>query len=99
MNEIEQMRTMSMLLPTIFLTVAAFLTQMVLSRLIATERSEIGLLKAFGYTRLQVAWHYARMVIAISGIGILLGWVLGTWLGRYQTGLYAELYRFSVSLF
>ena len=94
MNEIEQMRTMSMLLPTIFLTVAAFLTQMVLSRLIATERSEIGLLKAFGYTRLQVAWHYARMVIAISTIGIILGWVLGTWLGRYQTGLYAELYRF-----
>lgn len=94
MNEIEQMRTMSMLLPTIFLAVAAFLTQMVLSRLIATERSEIGLLKAFGYTRLQVAWHYARMVIAISAVGIVLGWILGTWLGRYQTGVYAELYRF-----
>ncbi|MBT8112129.1 MAG: FtsX-like permease family protein, partial [Gammaproteobacteria bacterium] len=94
MNEIDQMRTMSMLLPTIFLTVAAFLTQMVLSRLIATERSEIGLLKAFGYTRLQVAWHYSRMIMAISAIGILLGWILGTWLGRYQTGLYAELYRF-----
>ena len=78
MNEIDQMRTMSMLLPTIFLAVAAFLTQMVLSRLIATERSEIGLLKAFGYTRLQVAWHYARMVMAISAIGILLGWILGT---------------------
>ncbi len=94
MNEIDQMRTMSMLLPTIFLAVAAFLTQMVLSRLIATERSEIGLLKAFGYTRLQVAWHYARMVMAIAAIGILLGWILGTWLGRYQTGVYAELYRF-----
>ena len=94
MSEIKQMRTMSMLLPTIFLAVAAFLTQMVLSRLIATERSEIGLLKAFGYTRLQVAWHYARMVMAISAIGVLLGWVLGIWLGRYQTGIYAELYRF-----
>ncbi len=94
MNEIDQLRTMSMLLPTIFLTVAAFLTQMVLSRLIATERSEIGLLKAFGYTRLQVAWHYARMVMSIAAIGILLGWILGTWLGRYQTEIYAELYRF-----
>ncbi|MEJ2115010.1 MAG: FtsX-like permease family protein [Gammaproteobacteria bacterium] len=94
MNEINQLRTMSMLLPTIFLTVAAFLTQMVLSRLIATERSEIGLLKAFGYTRLQVARHYARMVLAIAAIGILLGWILGTWLGRYQTEIYAELYRF-----
>ncbi len=94
MNEIDQLRTMSVLLPSIFLTVAAFLTQMVLSRLIATERSEIGLFKAFGYTRLQVAWHYAKLVIVISVIGILLGWVVGTWLGRYQTELFAELYRF-----
>ena len=37
------------ILPTIFLGVAAFLTHMVLARLIAMERSEIGLLKAFGY--------------------------------------------------
>ena len=94
MSDIEQLRTMSILLPSIFLTVAAFLTQMVLSRLIATERSEIGLLKAFGYTRLQVALHYARMVMVISAVGILMGWILGVWLGRYNTGVYAELYRF-----
>ena len=94
MSDLDQLRTMSLLLPSIFLTVAAFLTQMVLSRLIATERSEIGLLKAFGYTRLQVAWHYARLVMAIAAIGIVMGWVLGIWLGRYNTGVYAELYRF-----
>ncbi len=94
MNEIRQLRTIGMLLPSIFLTVAAFLTQMVLSRLIATERAEIGLLKAFGYTRLQVAWHYARMVMAISAVGILLGWIIGAWLGRYNTELYADFFRF-----
>jgi putative ABC transport system permease protein len=94
MNELQQLRTISILLPSIFLTVAAFLTQMVLSRLIATERGEIGLLKAFGYTRIQVAWHYARMVMAISAVGILFGWIIGTWLGRYNTGVYAEFYRF-----
>ncbi|HSG65158.1 MAG TPA: ABC transporter permease, partial [Gammaproteobacteria bacterium] len=40
MNEITQLRTLSRILPTIFLAVAAFLTHMVLARLIAVERSE-----------------------------------------------------------
>ena len=41
MNELEQHRASARILPTIFLLVAAFLTNMVLSRLIATERAEI----------------------------------------------------------
>ena len=55
MNEIDQHRTLATILPTIFLAVAAFLTHMVLGRLIAVERSEIGLLKAFGYSNRDIA--------------------------------------------
>jgi putative ABC transport system permease protein len=99
MNEIEQLKTMSGILPTVFLAVAAFLSNMVLSRLIATDRSEIGLMKAFGYSNLQVAWHYAKLVMAMAGVGILLGWVLGSWLGRVNTELYAEFYRFPLLIF
>src|SRR5512134_1280710 len=50
MNELDQLATMATILPTIFLAVAGFLVYTVLARLIAVERSEIGLLKAFGYT-------------------------------------------------
>ncbi len=57
MNELEQMKTFTSVLPTIFLGVAAFLIHMVLMRLIAIERNEIGLLKAFGYSRTQIGWH------------------------------------------
>ncbi len=94
MNEIEQMRTMSAILPTIFLAVAAFLTNMILARLIATEREEIGLLKAFGYSNWAVAWHYIKLVFAMAGIGILLGWGVGYWLGLINTRLYAENFDF-----
>lgn len=99
MNEIEQLKTMSSILPTIFLAVAAFLSNMVLSRLIATDRSEIGLMKAFGYSNLQVGWHYAKLVMAMAGVGILLGWAIGSWLGRVNTELYAEFYRFPLLIF
>ncbi|MEX6505365.1 FtsX-like permease family protein [Jiella sp. M17.18] len=98
-NEIEQQKNMSHLLPTIFLCVAAFLTNMVMARLIATERREIGLLKAFGYSSLEIGWHYAKMVLIIAGIGVAIGSVAGAWLGRWDTALYATLYHFPFLLY
>lgn len=94
MNELEQQRTMSTILPTIFLLVAAFLANMVMARLIATERSEIGLMKAFGYSNWEVGYHYGKMVVAITMLGVVFGWVAGIWLARYQTQLFADIYHF-----
>ena len=99
MNEIAQLKTLARLLPTVFLAVAAFLTNMVLARLVAVERSEIGLLKAFGYSGAAIAWHYVKLVLVISAVGILLGWFLGYWLGLYNTRTYAEFYRFPFLLY
>ena len=99
MNEIEQLKTMSTVLPAIFLSVAAFLTYMVLTRLIATERSEIGLLKAFGYRNWQVAWHYTKFVLAIALVGIALGSVLGALFGLHNTRQYAAFFRFPLLIY
>lgn len=99
MNEIKQLRTLSRILPSVFLAVAAFLTNMVLARLIAIERSEIGLLKAFGYTHREIAFHYFKLALAIGAFGVLLGWLSGFWLGWYETRLYASLYHFPFLLF
>lgn len=99
MNELAQLRAMARILPTIFLGVAAFLTNLVLERLIAVERSEIGLLKAFGYRDRDVAWHYAKLVLAIGAIGVALGWALGWLLGLYNTSMYASFFRFPFLLY
>ena len=99
MNEMEQLRTMSMILPTIFLVVSAFLTNMVMGRLVATERSQIGLLKAFGYSRTEIGLHYAKFVIGIVVVGSLLGVAAGTWLGRINTQMYTDFFRFPMLLY
>jgi putative ABC transport system permease protein len=99
MSEIDQLANMVTVLPTIFLSVAAFLTSMVLNRLIAIERSEIGLFKAFGYSNAAVGWHYAQLVIAISLLGVAFGIGLGAWFGHGMTAMYAELYRFPFIIF
>ena len=98
-GELIQLQGMAAIVPPIFLLVSAFLINMTLSRLIALEREQIGLLKAIGYGRMQVAWHYVKFVLAIAAIGILIGSLAGTWLGRQMTVLYAEFYAFPFLIF
>lgn len=99
MNEIQQIATMAMIMPTIFLIVAAFLANTVLARLISTERTEIGLMKAFGYSNAEIILHYVKLVCVMASFGIVLGWGVGAVFGRVTTELYAELYRFPLLIY
>lgn len=98
-SEIAQQKNMSRVMPAIFLAVAAFLTNMVMARLIETERREIGLFKAFGYGNWAIGWHYAKMVLVIGTIGVLIGSLTGAWLGHWNTELYTQFYRFPFLLY
>ena len=93
-NEMVQLRTMGRVAPAIFLAVAAFLLNIVVARLVATEREQIGLLKAFGYTDFAVGWHYMKMVLGIAALGTVVGIGLGIWLGRGMTVIYTEFFQF-----
>jgi putative ABC transport system permease protein len=92
--EFQQLETMARVFPTIFLGVAAFLLHVVLARLIATQREQIAILKAFGYSRFQVSLHYTQLVLLMTVLGLALGAVGGFWLGRVLSELYADFFRF-----
>jgi len=98
-NEIDQQDTMQVILPAIFMAVAAFLTNMIMSRLIATEREEIGLFKAFGYSSYRIAGHYIKMVLVIALLGIGIGFLFGSWLGQFNLKMFAESYQFPFLIF
>lgn len=98
-NEIEQLRVMGRLLPPIFLLVATFLLNVVIGRLIDTEREQIGLLKAFGYSDRAVGWHYLKMMGGIALLGVALGCLLGVWLGRGLASMYMEYFKFPFLIF
>lgn len=93
-NEIGQLRTMVGILPPIFLVVAAFLLSIVLGRLVDTEREVIGLLKAFGYRKPAILRHYASLALLLALPGLLLGCLLGTWLGRSLAIMYQRFFVF-----
>jgi putative ABC transport system permease protein len=98
-NEIEQLQKMSILAPSIFLSVAAFLLNVVLSRIISTQREEIAALKAFGYTKWEVGWHFLKLVLVITVTGVAIGVGMGIWLGSGLTQLYTRFYHFPIFTF
>lgn len=97
--ELKQLKTMSRILPPIFLVVTAFLINMVLARLILLEREQIGLLKAIGYSPFEIVGHYAKLVTLIAILGIVIGFVVGTWLSFGLTKLYARFFHFPYEIF
>ena len=64
--ELRQLDALRRVMPPIFLLVSAFLINITLSRMIALEREQIGLLKALGYGPLPIAAHYIKIVLAIT---------------------------------
>lgn len=93
-DEIAQNRVTSTYLPVIFLGVAAFLLHIVLSRLVALQRTEIGLLKAFGYGNTTVGLHYLRLAAMTVLSGVFVGTAGGLYLGSQLTRVYQDHYRF-----
>lgn len=93
-GEMEELSVLASVVPPVFLVVAAFLLNLVVGRLIDTEREQIGLLKAFGYGDAAVGWHYLKFVLVMASVGVVLGIVLGVWLGRSLTELYTTFFHF-----
>jgi putative ABC transport system permease protein len=98
-HELSQLLGLAKIVPPLFLLVTAFLVNMVLSRLISLEREQIGLLKALGYGRMAVAWHYLKLVLVIAAAGIAIGFAIGTWLGWGMTVMYSRFYSFPFLIF
>ena len=93
-TEFNQLKTMATVFPVVFMSVAAFLLNVVFSRLIATQRDQIAILKAFGYSHAAIGGHYAAMVSIVIALGSLAGIGGGLMLGKLLAGLYMSFYRF-----
>ncbi|MHB1206965.1 MAG: ABC transporter permease, partial [Rhodospirillaceae bacterium] len=98
-HELDMLNNMSRTLPPIFLLVTAFLVNLTLTRLVALEREQVGLLKALGYGNRSIAGHYLKFVLLIALLGIVVGSVVGTVLGIHVTRLFGTFFRFPFLVF
>lgn len=93
-DEIATNRITATVVPVIFLGVAAFLVHMVLARLVGNQRTQVGILKAFGYSDAAVGRHYLELAAVPVMSGGVLGTAFGMWLAVQLAEIYAGVYRF-----
>jgi len=98
-DEIAETQVTSIVIPSIFLGVTAFLLHLVLQRLVGTQRDQIAVLKAFGYRSAAVGRHYLEMALVPVLGGAVLGTVLGLRLADGLAAVYARFFQFPEAAF
>ncbi|HVS66261.1 MAG TPA: FtsX-like permease family protein [Thermoanaerobaculia bacterium] len=93
-SELGGLETMALVMPTIFLGVAAFLLNVVLRRIVAVQREQIAQLKALGYGNRALAWHYLQWSGSITAIGTVVGVLSGIWLSVQMLDMYMLYFEF-----
>ena len=92
--DLEGGREMMSMVPSMFLLVAAMSIYVFLSRMVQAQRSQIGVLKALGYSR----WAIMRYYILFSGIIAIVGSVLGVALSYPGAMAFGQMYAIELGL-
>ena len=95
-DELAEQKTLSIVIPTVFFGIAAFLLNVILGRLVDAQREQIASLKALGFGNTPIILHYFKFVSLIAVAGSLIGILLGWWLAAVVIESYRGFFRFPV---
>ena len=93
-DELGELRAYGLILPTLFLCIVAFLLNVLLARLVGTQRGQVAVLKAFGYTNVEIGRHYLELALVAVTVGTLAGVGFGLWLASAMMDIYAVYFHF-----
>ncbi len=88
-QELTSIAAMSSSIPLVFVMMAVIILYIMLKRVIEMERTQIGTLKAMGYTTWEVLFNYISYGLFIGLVGGILGIILGYMMVDGMMGLYA----------
>ena len=78
--DLDGFRGLALVFPLLFLMVGTLAVYTLLNRLMQSQRSQIGVMRAMGYSRGSILKHYLGFGILIgltgSTLGVVLGWLL-----------------------
>jgi putative ABC transport system permease protein len=76
-TNIQQFKVFARVFSLMFFLVTALITQSTMLRMVENQRGQIGILKALGYKKRSILWHYASYGVYMGLLGALLGLLLG----------------------
>jgi putative ABC transport system permease protein len=91
MMDLNLFSQLAVVFPLFFLGLGAVTTYVLLGRLIAAQRPQIGVLKAMGYSRRKVIGHYLGYGALIGTTGSLLGVMAGWYLSIIFPQMYVKV--------
>ena len=92
-DELNQQKLMSITIPFIFFGISAFLLNVALGRMVASQREQIATLKALGFPTVRLVMHYMKLVAIIVLAGSALGVVAGFGFGSAMIESYHGFFR------
>ena len=88
--DLDGFQALALVFPLLFLVVGSLAVYTLLSRLMQSQRSQIGVMRAMGYSRGAVLRHYVGFGVLVGLIGGLLGVIVGWLLADLATRGYAS---------
>ena len=76
-EEIDQHKMMGDIFPVVFILIALLILLTTMTRIIAHQRTQIGILKAVGYKNKTIMFHYISYGLWLVLIGAVLGLIVG----------------------
>jgi putative ABC transport system permease protein len=93
-QEIDGLKAFGVVVPAIFLAVAALVLNILLRRLVDGQRLVIGTLKAIGYSDGAIFLHFLKFGTLIGVFSALIGIALGSYLAIGLTNQYRNVFEF-----
>lgn len=92
-NDLEKIAIMGKVFPVMFFIVAALVTITTITRMIEEDRTNIGILKALGYSKTTIMKRYIIYSLSATIIGVIIGTLLGsTLIAQVLFAAYGSLY-------
>lgn len=96
-QELDSGKSMSTSIPMMFVSMAAVVLYLMLKRIIEQDRTQIGILKAFGFSNMVVLFHYVFVGLLTGFLGALIGLGLSFISISPYIDFYLEYYKMPIS--
>jgi putative ABC transport system permease protein len=93
-DDIAGLGIFTAILPTLFLTTGAIVMNVLMMRLTEQERTQIGTLKALGYSDLSLFLYYVKLAVVVGVMGGLLGCAAGYFISRLLTDIFHQYFEY-----
>ncbi len=91
-EEIKNLQNTALMFPSVFLFVAATIIYIMQKRLVNNQRTQIGVMKAFGYSNAAVLWHYVKYALLMAATGCVPALFAGYQLGSLLLNVYNQVF-------